>query len=69
MAQRTRPLADLFWPKVDRASDVECWEWAASRFPSGYGQFRNPRGGNGGYAHRMAWILEHRDGRTWRHVA
>jgi hypothetical protein len=58
MANHTRrPLPALFWPKVDTGGPDECWEWNASRFPNRYGQFRNPRGGNGGYAHRMAWIL------------
>lgn len=42
---------DRFWSKVDKSGD--CWEWTASRFSNGYGQFTF-----GGYpigAHRVAF--------------
>jgi len=52
-----KPLADRFWPKVSRRSDVECWEWTAAKC-FGYGVI-----GSGGHdgrmlrAHRVAWEL------------
>ena len=30
------PLADRFWPKVNK-SQQGCWEWTASKFSNGYG--------------------------------
>ena len=45
-----------FWEKVDiRDCTEECWNWTASTFSSGYGQFWD--GCNNVYAHRMAYIL------------
>lgn len=32
-----RPLADRFWPKVDRRGDDECWPWLGA-ICKGYGQ-------------------------------
>ena len=48
-------LEERFWSKVDRSG--ECWEWAASRYPKGYGRFRVA--GRTQYAHRVAWELTH----------
>lgn len=36
--KRNRPLAERFWEKV--AVVGECWEWTASKKPSGYGEFK-----------------------------
>lgn len=49
------PRSDLFWPKV-RWDQHGCWEWQASRYINGYGQFHFP-GGKGVRAHRAAWII------------
>ena len=51
--QRFKTTEERFWEKV-RKSD-NCWEWKATKYRSGYGQFRLdgvPQG-----AHRVAWIL------------
>lgn len=45
---------ELFWQKVDKKSDDECWEWLASKNNKGYGQFRNNKNT---MAHRYSWEL------------
>jgi hypothetical protein len=45
---------DRFWSKVDVKEPSECWEWQASGYPNGYGQFRLNKEQ---YAHRVAWII------------
>jgi hypothetical protein len=52
-----RPLEDRFWPKVDKRGPDECWEWKASRYVSGYGQFYIDRGHVHGRAHRVSYEL------------
>lgn len=47
--------AERFWDKVDRRGDDECWEWTASKIPSGYGAFRHK--GKTLTASRVAWKL------------
>jgi hypothetical protein len=37
--------------------DRGCWEWAASRYPKGYGQFRETGKTKTGYAHRSAYEI------------
>lgn len=44
-----------FWAKVDATGD--CWEWAAARFPRGYGQFRVWPSDNHSLAHRVVWEM------------
>ena len=44
-----------FWSKTNRST--ECWEWTASRKPSGYGRFSIQ--GNDYPAHRVAYHLTH----------
>jgi len=57
----TRPIdpsrvdPDRFWSKVDRSQPHGCWEWTASRFSDGYGQFSFD--GDNYPAHRIAWAL------------
>ena len=53
---RFAPVAVRFWAKVRKGP--KCWEWDASMYPSGYGQFRVGAQGEG-MAHRWAWILTH----------
>lgn len=56
--RRRTPLADRFWPKVDRRSPDECWLWTGAHHPAGYGRI-----GIGGSGSRMApathvaWML------------
>jgi hypothetical protein len=56
-----KTLEERFWEKVDKTPGQgrwgDCWEWDASRFPNGYGQFRVPALGEQ-YAHRVAYRLE-----------
>jgi hypothetical protein len=43
-----------FWSKVNvQRSNADCWEWTASTFPNGYGQFTI--NGRPLQAHRFAW--------------
>lgn len=42
-----------FWSKVDTFGD--CWEWTASKYVDGYGQFRHD--GRPQRAHRVAYEL------------
>lgn len=39
--RKTKPVAERFWPKVDRRSPVECWPWLAAvrKKGEGYGAF------------------------------
>lgn len=51
------PLADRFWAKVNKRGKWDCWEWKASRFPDGYGQFRTNPKLPPQRASRVAWSL------------
>lgn len=53
---RARPVADRFWPKVQKGDG--CWEWQGSRLPHGYGHLTIP-GRGVPYAHRISWELTH----------
>lgn len=44
------PLAERFWPKVDKRAPNECWLWTGA-INRGYGQFENRQAG------RIAWEL------------
>src|SRR5262245_17887722 len=52
---RVRPLAERFWPKVDKRGADDCWPWMASTMRGGYGEIRISRR----YvpAHRVAYEL------------
>lgn len=59
-------LPEHFWSKVEGRAGPECWEWTATRLPTGYGCYQFPRGaeipGGGSRtrpAHRRAWELAH----------
>jgi len=45
----------LFWSKVSRGREGECWEWQGCRDSDGHG--RCSFGHNSFRAHRIAWIL------------
>ena len=51
---------DRFWQKVDRKSDIECWNWLGSvHHQWGYGGFSYGR--KYFAAHRMSWIIHFGD--------
>lgn len=51
------PLAERFWPKVDKASgENSCWLWKACRVPKGYGKVSIATSVSR-YAHIVAWEL------------
>lgn len=60
MSVTPRPLADRFWPKVQKAGADECWLWTASVGSHGYGQLSMP-GRGPEPAHRIAWTLTNGD--------
>lgn len=54
---KAMPLADRFWPKVEKGDG--CWIWKASFLRSGYGAFGWKQNGKLTMknAHRVAWFL------------
>lgn len=52
------PVAERFWPKVERRGPDECWPWRAGIFKSGYGQV-HLEDQSPGYAHRVSYELAH----------
>lgn len=49
-----KTLAERFWSKVDKRGPDECWNWTASLWGGGYGQFMR-KGSR--YAHHVSWEL------------
>lgn len=49
----------LFWSKVDKRGDDECWNWMGSKDTKGYGKFHSRENGKNIYpgAHRVAYTL------------
>jgi len=56
LGRKPKPLAELFWPKVDKRGSDACWYWVASRSWNGYGLFK--AGGKRQGAHRVSYELE-----------
>lgn len=62
VADQTAPIADRFWPKVNKQGPVDpntrtrCWVWTCSVNHKGYGQFWIP-GRRPAKVHRVAWEL------------
>lgn len=56
MAIKPRPLAERFWPKVDKRG--ECWMWLGST-NGRYGKIKDC--GRDLYAHRASVLLDGRD--------
>lgn len=54
-SSRTIPLADRFWPKVDKRGSDECWPWRGAKSKSGYGIVRV--GGKRRRVHRLAYAF------------
>lgn len=46
-----KPIAELFWPKVDKRGPSECWPWKAAIMWCGYGTLGKKR------SHRISWEL------------
>ena len=57
MNNKSRPIEERFWEKVDTSSD--CWLWGASKYKAGYGCFTIKKGGKwvNYRAHRFAYEL------------
>lgn len=57
-----------FWMKVNKSGD--CWEWNASKYPSGYGHFSysKDKRAYSVYAHRVAYLLVNGPIPTGMHV-
>lgn len=53
-ARNSVELADVFWPKVDRATDG-CWQWLGARNNEGYGTIQHCR--KKAMAHRVSYEL------------
>jgi len=55
------PLADRFWPKVDKSGGPDsCWPWIAGKVGgTGYGKIQGEGGASGPHlrAHRVSWEL------------
>jgi hypothetical protein len=60
------PLAERFWPKVDKNGPVPshcpelgpCWVWTGATQTGGYG-FIGVGSGRCDVTHRVSWVLEH----------
>jgi hypothetical protein len=53
-------LVKLFWSKVDKRLDDECWEWTAGKLKRGYGQFTAAyHHGYSRLAHRFSYLISH----------
>lgn len=53
MARPKGSPIEQFWAKVRPCVGDGCWEWTASKYLSGYGQFKH------GLAHRFSWELHY----------
>ncbi len=54
--RRCKPIADRFWPKVQKTDD--CWLWNGATNSQGYPQLGAGRRGEGVvYAHRLSYEL------------
>ena len=58
-AQRTKPLEQRFWEKVQRKGESECWSWASAFGSKGYGIFWVGGTRRNDMAHRVAYELTH----------
>ncbi len=59
MSKPATPVAERFWPKVDRRGPDECWEWKAARQAEGYGKMFTTNRCRPERAHRVSWVLHH----------
>lgn len=53
----TTPVAERFWPKVDRRGEDECWPWTAALDAHGYGALNNWAERRVLKAHRISYEL------------
>ena len=53
-------LIDLFWSKVDKRTEDECWEWTSCKNSKGYGRFGPARTrGLSGMSHRVSYLIKY----------
>ena len=57
MLRTSKPIAERFWPKVEKTEG--CWLWRASRNRAGYGYFGDWSHRRTRAAHRVSWELAH----------
>jgi hypothetical protein len=50
-------MNERFWAKVAKRGTEECWEWLASKRPTGYGHFFDKAADKLKAAHRYSWEL------------
>ncbi len=55
MPKKAIPLANRFWLKVNKGTELECWEWQGASLSKGYGWVSTPIGSR--TAHRVAAYL------------
>lgn len=53
---KPKPIAERFWPKVDKRGPDECWPWKPSPGSHGYGIFAPVRR-HATTSHRVAYML------------
>lgn len=53
--RKPKPIADRFWPKVEKTEG--CWFWKAAKHPRGYGQIHDNDRGRMVSAHIVAYEL------------
>lgn len=51
------PIAQRFWPKVDKRGVDECWPWTGARIPQGYGRMGAGSPRRSLATHRVSWEL------------
>lgn len=49
------PIEKMFWDRVDKRSDNECWHWTGTILPNGYGRLSHA--GKNYSAHRVSYTL------------
>src|SRR5262249_1828516 len=74
-AYQAMPLAERFWPKIQKTDN--CWLWTGAKNDAGYGIIRLSSPRKNERAHRIAWtltfgpiplgmqVLHHGDNRAW----
>ena len=59
MPPAPKPIAERFWPKVEKTGGDQCWIWLGAKDPNGYGRFGATERGKGHtqLAHRISYEM------------